>query len=264
MLLTGFVIIIPFVVLIFLFDMAFRFVRGALEPVIRVLRWAGVIRMANFGFLGDLLIEIGFYRDVYGVFTELVAVIVLIGLIVVLGVFGSFRVGEATVEYIDGRISRIPGIGSIYRSLRRMGDIVLETGLENFQSVKLVEFPDEDLYSLAFETNRAPDSVSAATDNEDMATMFVPLAPNPVMGGFLVHVPRERVIDVDMTVEQAARSIVTSGIAAGDVDHADKPSLNPFQRVREGVSFRDHTGVAIERDDLHDVDQGSPDQSDRE
>lgn len=217
--LTGFVIIVPFVVMIYLFDLALDFVRGALQPVITVLQWAGIIRMANFGIVGNTLIELGFYDDVFGFFTEFVAIIILVGTIVFLGFFASFRSGKRSVEYVDAGISRIPGVGVVYQSLRRMGDIVLESGLENFQSVKLIEFPHEGLYSLAFETNQAPNSVMETTGVEDMVTLFVPLSPNPVMGGFLINVSRNRVYDIDMTIEEAARAIVTSGIASGDLEN---------------------------------------------
>lgn len=256
-LLRGFAVIVPFVVMLFLFDMALGFVQGALSPVIKVLEWAGVIRMASFGVLGQTLIDLGFYDDVIGFFTELIAVLVLVGLIVFLGVFVSFRLGRQTVEYVDAGIAAVPGIGGVYQSLRRMGDIALESGLENFRSVKLLEFPHDGQYSLAFETNRAPDSVMAATGEEDMVTLFVPLAPNPVMGGFLINASRDRIIDVDMTVEEAARALVTSGIAAGDAeDRPDSPA--PLERMREVETVDDIV------EDLESRSTGADDGDDEE
>jgi uncharacterized membrane protein len=257
-LLRGFAVIVPFVVMLFLFDMALGFVQGALEPIVKVLEWAGVIRMANFGFLGQTLIDLGFYDDVFGFFTELVAVLVLVGLIVFLGVFVSFRLGRRTVEFVDAGIASVPGIGGVYQSLRRMGDIAFENGLENFRSVKLVEFPHEGLYSLAFETNRAPDSVMEATGGEDMVTLFVPLAPNPVMGGFLVSVSRDRILDVNMTVEEAARALVTSGIAAGDADMG-RETVDPLERVKDIESVDDLVDdFPIPSDDHDDGNDGRP------
>jgi len=67
-----------------------------------------------------------------------------------------------------------------------------------------------------------------------MMTLFMPLAPNPVMGGYVVHVPQDRVYDVDMTVEEGIRSIVTSGVATGDSDSKEySGQLVDFQTVRE-------------------------------
>lgn len=253
-LLRGFAVIVPFVVMLLLFDMALGFVQGALGPVIRVLEWTGVIRMASFGVIGQTLIELGFYDDVLGFFTELIAVLVLVGLIVFLGVFVSFRLGKRTVEYVDAGIATVPGVGGVYRSLRRMGDIALESGLENFRSVKLLEFPQNGHYSLAFETNRAPHSVEEATGEADMVTLFVPLAPNPVMGGFLINASRDRIIDVDMTVEEAARALVTSGIAAGDAgDRRESPA--PLKRMR-GVETVDDIVDELRSTDSDDTEDG--------
>jgi uncharacterized membrane protein len=60
-----------------------------------------------------------------------------------------------------------------------------------------------------------------------MVTLFMPMAPNPVMGGHVVHVPTSRVYDIDMTVEEGLRSIVTSGVATGDAEEAAVLSSGP-------------------------------------
>jgi len=147
-----------------------------------------------------------------------------------------------------------------------MGDVVLESGLDRFQSVKLVEFPNDGNYALAFETNRAPDSVKSATEIDDLVTLFVPLAPNPVMGGFLVHVSRSNVFDVDMTVEEAARALITSGIAGGD-GKRDTPSLNPFQRVKRIQKTDEITNVTtfdIDTEEINVEAENTVDDSSRE
>lgn len=246
--------------------MTLDFVRGLLEPIIAFLRWGGLIRMANFGFLGRLLIELGFYDDVFGFFVEFLAVLVLLGTVIVLGIIASFRPGKRILDYIDVAIMAIPGIGPVYKSFRRMGDVVLESGLDRFQSVKLVEFPNDGNYTLAFETNRAPDSVKAATEIDDLVTLFVPLAPNPVMGGFLVHVSRSNVFDIDMTVEEAARALITSGIAGGDGER-DTPSLNPFQRVKRIHKIDEITDITTFDTDTDKIDietENTGDESSRE
>jgi uncharacterized membrane protein len=53
-----------------------------------------------------------------------------------------------------------------------------------------------------------------------MTTLYLPMAPNPVMGGHVIHVPIERVCDVDMSVEEGVQSIVTSGVAVDETEDA--------------------------------------------
>jgi len=91
-----------------------------------------------------------------------------------------------------------------------------------------------------------------------MVTLFVPLAPNPVMGGFLIHASRDRIFDVDMTVEEAARALVTSGIAAGDADAIERARSNPLQPVggiRSVDDLMDNVPTSIGRGDAPDDDR---------
>lgn len=76
-----------------------------------------------------------------------------------------------------------------------------------------------------------------------MTTLFLPLAPNPVMGGFLTHVPDERVMPVDMTVREAARIIITSGIGA------DSPRDGEFRQLSEDELNRLARLEATEREE---------------
>jgi hypothetical protein len=73
-----------------------------------------------------------------------------------------------------------------------------------------------------------------------MKTLFLPLAPNPVMGGHLVHLPEDRVIDVEMTVEEGIRTVVTSGVAISDADGDGRSGLSEEQlRGLGGVQHAD-------------------------
>jgi len=97
--------------------------------------------------------------------------------------------------------------------------------------VKLLELLSEETYVIAFQTTPSPDSVTEATGEDDMVTLFVPMAPNPVTGGFLVHVPTDRVVDVDLPMDQAVQAILTSGIGTDDPDapSAGRPNT-PWDR----------------------------------
>jgi uncharacterized membrane protein len=156
----------------------------------------------------------------------LLVVILVVGLVV-----DASRYGERAVDYFDDAVARIPGVGSVYESFRQMSDVMLDSDAQNFREVKLVEFPHEGAYTLGFVTTETPEALVDPVGDDDMLTLFLPLAPNPVMGGHLVHVPAARVIDVDMSVEEGVRTVVTSGVAVADPDD-DGPSLSP-QELRD-------------------------------
>ena len=210
-LMTGVAIIIPFVVTLYLIRAGVDFVYSGLQPFIEVLQWMGIIDEFRQYELVVLLLELG----VLEFFTEIIALLILFAGIILVGFVGRNRYGEAFIGYLDLAIASIPGIGTVYKSFRRMGDVMLHEGAENFQDIKLVQAMDEDMYLLGFETSSAPEPIEEATGHDEMVTMFIPLAPNPVTGGFLTHVPEAKVYDVDMTIEEGVRSILTSGIASG-------------------------------------------------
>ena len=226
--LTGLVIILPLVITLYVLDVALGFVTSALEPFIKLLVWANVITPIAESAPVQFLLDIELISDATRFLTHIIAVFILGLLILAVGSIGRLQYGEQLIDYIDAVIVAIPGVGAIYQSFRQMGDMVLENGTENFQEVKLVEFPYDGVYVLGFETARSPPAIRTAAsmaDEDGMLTLFLPLAPNPVMGGFLAHIPEDRVRPVDMTVEQAVRTIITSGIATEDPDRGEYRQL---------------------------------------
>jgi uncharacterized membrane protein len=233
-LLTGIVVIVPLVVTLFVLSAAFSFIFDALRPFIQVLRWAGLIEsVKNLGVV-DFLITVGIYQNVTDFVTTIVAVLILLAIIVVTGLLARIRYGEQLIDYLDAVIGAIPGVGSVYRSFRRMGDTMLESSVENFREVVLVEFPHDDVYVLGFKTAETALPISAAAGESPMTTLFLPLAPNPVMGGFLAHVPDDRVRPVDMTVDDAVRIIITSGIATERPDDGTYRDLSADELAQLG------------------------------
>jgi uncharacterized membrane protein len=215
-LMTGIAIIVPLVITIYVLNAVLGFVTDALRPLVDLLKWMGAIQWFQDIRFIELLIQLDVYTYVVDFLGELIAVIVLVGVVVLVGSLGQHRYGQQVVGFVDLAISSVPGAGTVYKSFRRMGDVMLDEGSENFEEVKLVQCLGDDIYMLGFETGQSPEAPIEATGHDDMVTMFLPLAPNPVTGGYLTYVPESRVYDVDMTIEEGIRSILTSGVAADD------------------------------------------------
>jgi len=148
---------------------------------------------------------------------KLVALTVLLVTVFCIGLVSERHSGRGRIESVfDATMERIPGIGSIYTSFDEMSRMLLDSDTQSFQEVVLIEHPTADAYTMAFVTANTPESIEQVTGHPEMVTVFMPMAPNPVMGGHVVHLPTDRVYDVDMTVEEGLRSIVTSGVAIGE------------------------------------------------
>jgi len=159
-----------------------------------------------------------------GPLAQALTLLVLLGVVVLAGVLVESSPETGVERRLGSAVEAVPAVGSVYSSFDRMSEVMLESDTGSFQEVKLVEFPHADVYSLAFLTSEVatpPPGASPPEDPDDpeetgMVVLFVPLAPNPVMGGFMVCVPPDRVADVDMTVQEAFQAIVTSGVAMAD------------------------------------------------
>ncbi|ESP88418.1 DUF502 domain-containing protein [Candidatus Halobonum tyrrellensis] len=262
-LMTGVAVLVPIVVTVYVLDVLLRFVIDAFQPFIGLLEYFDVIATVERNGFVSFLIEAEVYGQVVSVLTELIAVLILVGIVLLAGLVGRHRYGKRAIDYFDLMIAAVPGIGTVYKSARRMGDVMLDDeGAQNFKSIKLVECLNDDMYTLAFETSDSPPAIEDATGHEKMVSVFIPMAPNPVTGGFLTYLPEENVHDVDMTIDEGVRSILTSGIAADDGDEdgpeitdprevtmADLKDVTDFRKLEDAVSSDSDDSDDRNRDD---------------
>ncbi|GAD52620.1 transporter [Halarchaeum acidiphilum MH1-52-1] len=230
--LTGIAVMVPILITLYVLHAALGLFASILDPLAYGLQRLNVAPQRRF------------------VIVELTAAILLVAMTFVLGFFVSFRSGERALEYFDLLMERIPGIGSVYASFRQMSDVMLESDAENFRKVVLVEYPHDGAYTIGFETVKTPEPIRDAAGDESLRTLFLPLAPNPVMGGFLAHIPESRIMDVDMTVEEGMRTVVTTGVAVADTEHAEgltREELEELGGAEVGEHFETDDSEADER-----------------
>jgi uncharacterized membrane protein len=214
-------------------------------PLLVTLFVLNVLAGYLFTFLDAVVIaleEAGMSQGVSVLLVQSLTIVVVLLLILSIGFLTRFRYGELAISYVDGFVARIPGFGSIYDSFREMSEVIVQSEERNFRDVKLVEFPQEETYTIGFLTTSTPQPLQEAVGRNDMVTLFLPLAPNPVMGGNLVHVPEHRVVDVDMSVEEGIRTVVTTGVATGgdpnepdNLTEAELSQMAAFEQAEDDV-----------------------------
>ena len=246
-LLTGIAIIVPLIVTVYVLTMALDFVANAIAPLIGLFEWLGVIERVKTIEVIILLIDLGIYTHVIDILSEIIVVCILLAIIMVVGSVGRHHYGKRVIDYADQAISTIPGVGTVYKSFRRMGDVMLTEEAENFQDVKLIQCLGDDLYVLGFKTNESSRTIEEAAGYEDMVAVFLPMAPNPVTGGFLTYVPESNVYDLDMTIEEGVRNILTSGIATGEeqtetarLSMSDLPTGTNIEQLQDTIATKNN------------------------
>lgn len=161
----------------------------------------------------DVLVAFGPWEEPAPLLAEGLAIALLVGVVFFVGLATRHGPDTHLAREIEAVMEDIPGIGTVYTSVEEISDVLLGSDAESFESVKLVEFPQDGSYALGFLTAEAPSAVEESVDQNEMLTVFVPLAPNPVMGGHLLNLPPSRVHDVDLSIEEAMKAIMTTGIA---------------------------------------------------
>jgi uncharacterized membrane protein len=142
------------------------------------------------------------------------------------GFLGANLFGRRLVAWYESLLGRIPLVRSVYGGVKNFVSVVLSDTGKSFRKVLLIEYPRKGVYRIAFETSDAVREVTART-GRDVVTAFVPTTPNAT-SGFLVFVPREDVIELSMSVEDALKMIVSLGVVIPDGPF--EPATPPLAR----------------------------------
>lgn len=131
-------------------------------------------------------------------------------LLVVTGVVVRNLFGGQIVEGFENLVRRIPVIGAVYGGAKTFSETVLTDKGKSFKQVVMVEFPRRGIFSVGFITSEELEEVQAKTA-QDVVCVFVPTTPNPTTG-FLVAIPRDEIVPLDMSVDEAFRMLLTLGV----------------------------------------------------
>jgi len=128
------------------------------------------------------------------------------------GVFATNFLGQRLVRFWEGVLGRIPVVKSIYYGVKQVSDTVLaDTGLA-FRKVLLVQYPRSGSWTIAFQTGRPGGDVVNHLRGE-YVSVYVPTTPNPTSGFFLM-MPRADVVELDMSVDEALKYVISMGVVA--------------------------------------------------
>ncbi|MEL6199931.1 MAG: DUF502 domain-containing protein [Pseudomonadota bacterium] len=122
--------------------------------------------------------------------------------------------GKTLVGWSEKLLQRIPLIRAVYSASKNFAEVVFSPSGDSFKQVLLIEYPRKGVWSLAFMTSNQLGEVQHRT-GKDMICTFVPTTPNPT-SGFIIMVPKEDAIALDMPVEEALKMIISLGVVVPD------------------------------------------------
>ncbi len=145
-----------------------------------------------------------------------VGLVALVALILGIGAVASNFFGKRVIRVGERLVARVPLMGWIYRTTKQLFSTFLEERGQSFRKVVLVSYPKKGTYSVAFVTSESPSSVEGEL-GKGFVTVFLPTTPNPT-SGFLLVVPAEEVIPMDMSVDEGLRLVISAGALSRNGD----------------------------------------------
>ncbi len=135
-------------------------------------------------------------------------ILIAVILITLIGWVSLSFLGKKIIDIINNILKRIPILRTIYSAIGQMTESLTKSE-NNQKSVVLLEYPKEDVWAVGFATKENTGIISKKL-NEELVNVFVPTTPNPT-SGFLLMVPKKKLIYLDITFEQASKFIVSAG-----------------------------------------------------
>jgi len=154
-----------------------------------------------------------------------IGVIITLVVILLTGLFAANFIGSSLLAMGDALMGRIPLVRSVYTGVKQVTNTLFKPGGQSFRKVLLVEFPSPGVWSVAFQTGEASKEIRGALHEDAMVSYFIPTTPNPT-SGFLMMSPRSKVIELDLSVDQALKFVISLGVVQPGII----PSANNKQK----------------------------------
>lgn len=141
-----------------------------------------------------------------------IGALLTLAMILLTGLLATNFIGQKLVGWWDKLLSRIPVVNSVYKSVKQVSDTLFAPNGNAFRKALLVQYPHQGSWSIAFQTGQPGGDLVNHLDGE-FISMYVPTTPNPTSGFFLM-MPAKDVIELDMTVDEALKYIISMGVVA--------------------------------------------------
>lgn len=145
-------------------------------------------------------------------------------IVFVTGMLVTNFLGRRLIVFGEAIVARIPIVRSIYSAVKQVIETLFSTSGQSFRKVYLIEYPRQGVWSVAFQTGFSTDEITAKA-GETLLTLFIPTTPNPT-SGFMMMVAAKDAIELQMTVEQALKFIISLGVVQPGMIDTTPPVTN--------------------------------------
>lgn len=147
-----------------------------------------------------------------GIDVKGIGVIIFLLFTVFIGSLTKGYFGRTILKSAESLVDRMPVVRSIYNGIKQIAETVFSQSNNSFERACLVEYPRKGIWAVAFVSTKTKGEVSEKIGkNKELFSIFLPTTPNPT-SGFLLFLPQKDIIFLDMTVEDAAKLVISAGL----------------------------------------------------
>ena len=158
-------------------------------------------------------------------------ILALMGITIV-GAFTTNLFGRSVISYWERLLNRMPVIRSVYNALKQIFETALSNKASSFSDACIIQYPRRGLYAMAFVSRQTEGEIPHRAKEGEMMSVFLPTTPNPT-SGFLLFVPKKDVIILDMSVEEAAKLVISAGLVVPEFNSDEKNKEDQVPQISE-------------------------------
>tara|TARA_R110002049_G_scaffold84670_1_gene215475 strand:+ start:1750 stop:2451 length:702 start_codon:yes stop_codon:yes gene_type:complete len=199
--LTGLVVIAPVGLTIWLIWSVIGWIDGIVLPMVPV------------AYHPDRLIQTYFGLDPSAqVNVRGIGVVIFLFFTIVVGWLAKGIIGRSFIRFAESLVNRTPVVRTIYSGIKQISETIFAQTERSFETACMIEYPRKGMFALGFISIAAKGEIARRVGEErQLIGVFVPTTPNPT-SGFLLFVPKDEVMELDMTVEDAAKLVISAGL----------------------------------------------------
>ncbi len=152
-----------------------------------------------------------------------IGVIIFLVFTMLVGWVGKGLLGRSFLRWGEGLVGRMPVVRSIYNGVKQIAETVFAQTETSFDKACLFEYPRKGVWAIGFISTTTKGELVQKTGGEPMTSVFVPTTPNPT-SGFLLFFPTKDLIELEMSVEDAAKLVISAGLVYPGEKDADLPA----------------------------------------
>ncbi|MHA6323751.1 DUF502 domain-containing protein [Roseivivax sp. CAU 1753] len=162
-----------------------------------------------------------------------VGVIFLLLFTLLVGWVAKGLIGRSLIRWGETLVLRMPIVRSVYSGVKQIAETVFVQSDRSFEKACLIEYPRKGIWAIGFISTETRGEVARkAVTSSGLVSIFIPTTPNPT-SGFLLFCPIEDVIELDMSLEEAAKLVISAGLVYPNAKDPTQPPVEAHARAAE-------------------------------